>query len=234
MLRAIAICAVLGGILMISWFGDSATPLDAHAAGIRDDFPEPVLDAVAEKQLKSAKAVLAGGCFWCTEAVFKNLTGVSRVTSGYAGGTASTADYRTVSSGSTDHAEVIEVVYDPKVIGYGQILRVFFSIAHDPTQLNRQGADVGRQYRSAVFYTSDEQRVVTEAYIAQLEKAKVFDRPIVTVVEKLDKFYRAEDYHQDFVNNNPNQGYVRAVALPKVEKLKKTFPEMLKDKQNKK
>ncbi len=218
---------------MISWFGDTPTPLDAHAAGIRDDFPEPVLDAVAEKQLKSGRAILAGGCFWCTEAVFKNLTGVSRVTSGYAGGTASTADYRAVSSGGTDHAEVIEVVYDPKVITYGQLLRVFFSIAHDPTQLNRQGADMGRQYRSAVFYVSDEQRVVAETYIAQLDKAGVFDRPIVTSLEKLDKFYRAEDYHQDFVKNNPNQGYVRGVALPKVDKLKKTFPEMLKDKPKK-
>lgn len=218
---------------MISWFSNTDSPLDARAAGIRDDFPEPALDAVAEKQLKSAKAVLAGGCFWCTEAVYKGLNGVSRVVSGYAGGRAASADYRTVSSGSTDHAEVIEITYDPKKISYGQLLRVFFSIAHDPTQLNRQGGDVGRQYRSTVFYTSDEQRVVTEAYIAQLEKAKVFDKPIVTTLERLDKFYRAEDYHQDFVKNNPNQGYVRAVALPKVEKLQKTFPEMLKEKPKK-
>jgi len=219
---------------MISWLNSSGGLLDAQAAGIRDDFPTPNLDASAEKQLNVAKAVCAGGCFWCTEAVYKNLKGVKSVVSGYAGGTPSTADYRTVSSGKTDHAEVIEITYDPKQISYGQLLRVFFSIAHDPTQLNRQGADVGRQYRSTVFYINDEQRAVTEAYIQQLDKAKVFSKPIVTTLEHLDKFYRAEDYHQNYAELNPDQPYIRGVAQPKVDKLQKSFPEMLKDSKKKK
>jgi peptide-methionine (S)-S-oxide reductase len=154
------------------------------------------------------------------EAVYKNLDGVTSVKSGYAGGTADTADYETVSSGTTDHAESVEVVYDPSQISYGQILKVFFSIAHDPTQLNRQGPDTGRQYRSAIFYADDEQKRVAEAYIDQLNKAHVFDRPIVTEVVPLEAFFQAETYHQDYAARNPLNPYIVINAQPKVRKLR--------------
>lgn len=176
----------------------------------------------------SATAVFAGGCFWCTEAVFEQLEGVSAVISGYAGGAADSANYQMVSAGATQHAESIQIVYDPAVISYGKLLQVFFATAHDPTQLNRQGNDIGRHYRSAVFYQTDEEKAFVEAYIQQLTEAKVFKNPIVTTLEPLTQFYIAEDYHQDFRQNNPNQGYVRAVADPKVEKTRKLFKENLK------
>jgi peptide-methionine (S)-S-oxide reductase len=172
--------------------------------------------------------VLGGGCFWCTEAVFEKLEGVIGVVSGYAGGTPDTADYKTVCSGMTDHAEVIRVRFDSSVISYGQILKVFFAVAHDPTHVNRQGNDIGRQYRSAVFYADEEQRRVAESYIKQLTDAKVFTEPIATTLEPLVQFFEAEDYHQDFVQRNPNQPYVAAVAMPKVKKLEKTFKDRLK------
>jgi peptide-methionine (S)-S-oxide reductase len=148
--------------------------------------------------------------------------------SGYAGGTADTADYRTVCSGMTDHAEVIRVRYDSKLISFGQILKVFFAVAHDPTHLNRQGNDIGRQYRSAIFYATDEEKRVAEAYIKQLTEAKVFESPIVTTLEPLEQFFEAEAYHQNFVANNPAQPYVAAVAVPKVKKLEKAFAGKLK------
>src|SRR5437016_4609613 len=154
-----------------------------------EDFPDPSADSELANQTGQSRSVLAGGCFWCVEAVYKNLEGVSSVKSGYAGGSAETADYQTVSSGTTDHAEAVEVVYDPSRITYGQILKVFFSIAHDPTQRDRQGPDVGRQYRSAIFYADGEQKRVAEAYIDQLNKAKVFDAPIVTEVAPLEAFF---------------------------------------------
>ena len=212
---------------MFSWLTNSSCQLDTQAAEKAAAFPAPALDLTSEKQQSTAKIVLAGGCFWCTEAVFERLHGVKDVVSGYAGGSAATADYRKVSAGQTEHAEVIEIRYDPKVISYGQLLRVFFSVAHDPTQLDRQGPDWGRQYRSAIFYANDEQKKVAEAYIAQLDAAKVFDKKIVTTLEKLEKFYSAEAYHQDYVKNNPREGYVVGNALPKVEKLTKSFPEMV-------
>jgi len=164
--------------------------------------------------------VLAGGCFWCVEAVYKDLQGVSSVKSGYAGGSADTADYETVSSGTTNHAESVEVVYDPSKISYGQILKVFFSIAHDPTQLNRQGPDSGRQYRSAIFYGDNEQKRVAEAYIGQLNKGHTFDAPIVTEVVPLEAFYEAETYHQDYAARNPLNPYIAINAQPKVRKLR--------------
>ena len=191
-------------------------------------FPDPVQDLPADPSGGPRAVVLAGGCFWCTEAVFLPLEGVLGVTSGYAGGTASTANYQAVCSGATDHAEVIRVSYDPSRISFGQLLKVFFSVAHDPTQLNRQGADRGRQYRSAIFVADATERAVAEAYIAQLNAARVFDGPIVTTIEPLDAFYEAEAYHQDFVARNPAQPYVAAVATPKVEKLKKAYPDKLK------
>ncbi|MCW5963566.1 MAG: peptide-methionine (S)-S-oxide reductase MsrA [Bryobacterales bacterium] len=217
---------------MFSWL-TTALQTDAQAAETKAPFPAPLLDATAEKQQKTAKAVFAGGCFWCTEAVCERVRGVKNVVSGYAGGSADTADYRKVSAGMTDHAEVIEVTYDPNVISYGKLLQIFFAVAHDPTQLNRQGPDYGKQYRSAIFYANDEQKKVAEAYIAQLNAAGIFSKKIVTTLEKLEKFYPAESYHQDYVRNNPSQGYVVGNALPKVEKLKKAYPELLADPQKK-
>jgi peptide-methionine (S)-S-oxide reductase len=164
--------------------------------------------------------VLGGGCFWCVEAVFKELDGVLEVRPGYAGGTAATADYKTVSSGRTEHAEVVEVFYDAGRIGLGEILKVFFAIAHDPTQVDRQGHDVGRQYRSAIFYTDEMQREVAENYMDQIERAGVFDVPLATDLVPLVEFHVAEDYHHDYAARNPRQPYIRAVAMPKLEALK--------------
>jgi peptide-methionine (S)-S-oxide reductase len=185
-----------------------------------EEFPDPVVDTALAEKTGQSRAVLAGGCFWCVEAVYKNLEGVSSVESGYAGGTAGTADYETVSSGTTDHAESVEVAYDPSRISYGQILKVFFAIAHDPTQLNRQGPDTGRQYRSAIFYMDGEQKRVAQAYIDQLNKAHVFDQPIVTEVVPLEAFYQAETYHQDYAARNPLNPYIVFNAQPKVRKLR--------------
>jgi peptide-methionine (S)-S-oxide reductase len=185
-----------------------------------EEFPDPVVDTALADKAGQSRAILAGGCFWCVEAVYKNLDGVSSVKSGYAGGSADTADYETVSTGTTDHAESVEVVYDPSRISYGQILKVFFAIAHDPTQLNRQGPDTGRQYRSAIFYTDDDQKRVAQAYIDQLNKAHVFDKPIVTEVVPLEAFYQAETYHQDYAARNPLNPYIVFNAQPKVRKLR--------------
>jgi peptide-methionine (S)-S-oxide reductase len=214
---------VLGGILMSSSAMGQLKPGD-----LVPGFPDPAVDIAAAPGSKFQSAVLAGGCFWCTEAVYEHLEGVKEVVAGYAGGTAETADYESVSSGLTDHAESIRIVFDPTKITYGQILKVFFSVAHDPTQLNRQGPDWGRQYRSAIFYADEQQKKVAEAYIAQLNAAKVFDKKIVTQVAPLKKFYPAEGYHQDFVRRNPRQPYVVVNALPKVEKLKKQYPDKVK------
>src|SRR6202022_46464 len=185
-----------------------------------EEFPDPVVDVALADKAGQSRAILAGGCFWCVEAVYKNLDGVGSVKSGYAGGSADTADYETVSSGTTNHAESVEVVYDPSRISYGQILKVFFSIAHDPTQLNRQGPDTGRQYRSAIFYADAEQKRLSEAFGDQLNKAKVFDRPIVTEVFPLEAFFEAETYHQDYAARNPLNPYIVINAQPKVRKLR--------------
>ncbi|MCW5979911.1 MAG: peptide-methionine (S)-S-oxide reductase MsrA [Bryobacteraceae bacterium] len=192
-----------------------------------DGFPNPEIDIKAAGSGKET-AVIAGGCFWCTEAVFEQLQGVEDVISGYAGGTARTAHYEVVSGGGTDHAESIQIVYDPSRISFGQLLKVFFSVAHDPTQKDRQGPDRGRQYRSAIFYKGEEEKRVAEAYIAQLDAAKAFPKPIVTEVVPLNEFFPAEDYHQDFARANPRQGYVMMNALPKVDKVKKKFPDKVK------
>lgn len=175
-------------------------------------------------------AVLAGGCFWCTEAVFEQLTGVDKVISGYAGGDAKGAHYETVGAGKTNHAESIEITYDPAKISYGTLLKVFFGAAHDPTTKDRQGPDWGHQYRSAIFVRDAEQRRVAEAYIKQLNDAHVFSKPIVTEVSQLEKFYPAEDYHQDYVQHHPENPYVSQNALPKLDKLKHQYPELLKKK----
>jgi peptide-methionine (S)-S-oxide reductase len=192
-----------------------------------ENFPDPEID-IARGANAEGVAVLAGGCFWCVEAVYKQLDGVSAVTSGYAGGSADAADYQTVSSGRTDHAEAVEVRFDPTKLSYGQILKVFFSIAHDPTTKDRQGPDIGRQYRSVIFYADDEQRRVAEAYIKQLDAAQVFDRPIVTAVEPLDRFFEAEAYHQDYADRNPLSPYILFNARPKVQKVRTYYKERLK------
>ena len=191
-----------------------------------EQFPDPAIDSAPASG--DAIAVLAGGCFWCVEAVYLQLDGVRSVKSGYAGGTADTADYETVCTGTTDHAEDVEIRYDPSKLTYGKLLKVFFSIAHDPTTRDRQGPDVGRQYRSAIFYASDEQKRIAEAYITQLDAAKLFDRPIVTEVVPLERFYEAEAYHQNYAARNPGQPYIAYTALPKVKKVRQYYADQLK------
>ena len=177
-----------------------------------DEFPDPEVDATASEAAGEQSVVLAGGCFWCIEAVYADVDGILGLTSGYAGGTEATADYDTVCSGMTDHAEAVQVRFDPKRISFGQVLKLFFSVAHDPTTLNRQGADVGRQYRSAIFYSDADQKRVAEAYIEQLDRAKVFSGKIVTELEPLDEFFVGEEYRQGYAAGHPNQPYIAAVG----------------------
>lgn len=212
----VLIVAVVGVFTRVR--GASKTPIPAASADVQ----------VAHAPGKET-AVFAGGCFWGTQSVFERVKGVLDTTAGYAGGTAETATYDQVSSETTGHAESVRVVYDPSQITYGQLLRIFFSVAHDPTQLNRQGPDVGTSYRSAIFYSSEEQRKISQAYIAQLDAAKVFPKPIVTQVVPLKGFYDAESYHQDYALHNPGNPYILVCDRPKVEALKQQFPELFKD-----
>jgi peptide-methionine (S)-S-oxide reductase len=195
----------------------------SHAAEDAVIIPAPVADVQSANGIQTA--VLAGGCFWGVQGVFQHTAGVVDAVSGYAGGSKATADYNMVSTGTTGHAESVEIKYDPKKISYGKILQIFFSVVHDPTQLNRQGPDSGTQYRSAIFVTSDEQKKIAEAYIAQLNAAKVYKKPIVTKVGPLEGFYPAEAYHQDYLTLHPNQPYIAYNDIPKVENLKKIFAE---------
>ena len=188
--------------------------------------PDPVVDAPLAATKGEQTAVLAGGCFWGIEAVFEHVKGVIDVDSGYSGGTASTAHYEIVSGGRTGHAESVRIKYDPSKISYGQLLKVFFSVAHDPTLLNRQGPDTGTQYRSAIFCANEDQKRIAQAYIDQLNQAKVFDRPIVTAVTMGSTFYVAEDYHQDYVVHHPDEAYIVINDLPKVANLRKQFPNL--------
>ena len=188
--------------------------------------PDPAVDAAKTAGKGAATAVFAGGCFWGVEAVFKHVKGVTSAVSGYAGGSAKTAHYEIVGTGLTGHAESVEVTYDPSQISYGQLLRVFFSVAHDPTQLNRQGPDVGTQYRSAIFYADAEQQRIAKAYIDQLSNAKAFGRPIVTQLTPLNAFYRAEDYHQDYLARHPESMYIVINDLPKLDHLRQEFPQI--------
>ncbi len=183
----------------------------------------------AEASQPSEQVVLAGGCFWGMEAVFERLKGVSSAVAGYAGGDAATAHYEIVSTGMTGHAESVEITYDPKVISFERLLDVYFRVAHDPTELNRQGPDDGTQYRSEIFYTSDEQRRIAEASIRHLTEAKAYAHPIVTKIERLRAFYRAEAYHQHFVDRNPDYPYVVYNDLPKLQTLRERFPQLLRD-----
>lgn len=199
-------------------------PASAHAA---DHLPVPDSDLSKPKPGEVRTAVFAGGCFWCTEGAIRQFRGVKEVVSGYAGGTKETADYQTVCTGRTGHAESIKITYDPTSITYAQLLQIFFT-AHDPTTLDQQGNDKGHQYRSAIFYANDEEKKVAEAYIKKLNDAKSFGSPVVTTLEPLTAFYPAEEYHQDYVTNNPNAGYVRACALPHMQKVRKEYKDWLK------
>ncbi|MDB5653380.1 MAG: msrA [Tardiphaga sp.] len=216
-LSRLTLCAAAIGALAIS----SAIIAPSFAAEDAVVLPAPTLDAKPSDSLQTA--VIAGGCFWGVQGVFQHTAGVVSALSGYAGGPKNAANYTAVSTGSTGHAESVEIKYDPKQISYGKILQIYFSVAHDPTELNRQGPDSGTQYRSEIFTTSTEQKQVADAYIAQLNAAKLFKKPIVTKVEALTGFFPAEAYHQDYLTLHPNQPYIAINDLPKVENLKKIF-----------
>jgi peptide-methionine (S)-S-oxide reductase len=188
--------------------------------------PAPAVDAPKTTASTPQTMVVAGGCFWGIQAVFQHVKGVLSATSGYSGGEAKTAQYEIVSTGETGHAESVQITYDPSKITYGELLRIFFSVAHDPTELNRQGPDTGTQYRSAIFYNSDEQKKIADSYIAQLDQAKSFPHPIVTQVVPLKAFYPAEAYHQNYAANHPYQPYIMFNDAPKVEHLRKEFPDL--------
>jgi peptide-methionine (S)-S-oxide reductase len=213
---ALAAALLLGAGLLVSWRAPSAEQAAVITA--------PAIDSPKEAG-PAQTAVLSGGCFWGVQGVFEHVRGVRRVVSGYAGGAKSTAEYGNVSTGSTGHAESVQISFDPAQISYGEILQVFFSVAHDPTQLNRQGPDVGSQYRSEVFYSTPEQKRIAEAYIAQLDQQHAFARPIATRVDSLPGFYPAEEYHQDFLVHNPTYPYIVFNDLPKIENLKRVLPD---------
>jgi peptide-methionine (S)-S-oxide reductase len=217
----------LGLLAMLAAAAIGAAPA-AFAADGAVVIPAPVMDS-PKAAGPPQTAVLAGGCFWGVQGVYQRVRGVRKAVSGYAGGAKETAQYERVSGGSTGHAESVEISFDPKEISFGEILQIFFSVVHDPTQLNRQGPDVGTQYRSAVFALDESQRSIARAYIAQLDKAKAFGRPIVTTVDPLKGFYAAEGYHQDFLVNNPHYPYIVVHDLPKLEALKKVFPARYRD-----
>lgn len=225
--RHLAAALSAAGIMLLIW--GAFDHFAASAAEPPVAVPPPTLDnpkAAGPRQT----AVLAGGCFWGVQAVFQHLNGVQRALSGYAGGDRSTAQYETVSGGRTGHAESVEITFDPGVVSYGEILQVFFSVAHDPTQLNRQGPDSGTQYRSAIFYADDKQKEIATAYIAQLEKAGKFARPIVTRVDPLKGFYAAEDYHQDYLLKHPTDLYIVVNDQPKVRNFQRTLPDLYRTK----
>jgi peptide-methionine (S)-S-oxide reductase len=194
------------------------------------NIPDPAVDAPLATTKGQQTAVIAGGCFWGIQAVFQHVKGVIKATSGYSGGEAKTAEYELVSEGDTGHAESVRITYDPSQISYGQLLKVFFAVAHDPTQLNRQGPDTGTQYRSVIFFADADQERIARAYIDQLNQAKVFDRAIVTQVVPLKAFYEAEAYHQDYAIHHPNNPYIMANDLPKVANLRKQFPDLYQSK----
>jgi peptide-methionine (S)-S-oxide reductase len=213
-----------GVVAALLFAARAAVPTTASAVTL----PDPVVDQPISAPAGQQTIVFAGGCFWGVQAVFQHVKGVVSATSGYAGGTVSSPSYEQVSTGTTGHAESVRVVFDTSQVSLGQLLKVFFSVAHDPTELNRQGPDVGPQYRSAIFYTTPAQEKIVDAYIAQLKAAKVFKEPIVTEVKPLHGFYEAEAYHQDFYNKNPNYPYIVINDRPKVEALKRDLPSLWK------
>src|ERR1700691_3070476 len=215
----LAVCLVLAAFGFSIWM---------HAQ-TRGGVPAPKDDVPLAQNSGKETAIFAGGCFWGTESVFERVKGVVATTAGYAGGSAATATYDQATTETTGHAESVKVVYDSSKITYGKLLQIFFSVVHDPTQLNRQGPDVGTSYRSAIFYTNEEQRKISTEYIAQLDAAKVFKKPIVTEVTPLKGFYDAESYHQDYALHNPDNPYILVCDRPKIEALKQEFPELFKD-----
>lgn len=218
-------------ILLISGMTSSVFALGKSESRGNDSGGEMTPEVKMEFDMSRAEtAVFAGGCFWGVEAVFEMLDGVGNVVSGYSGGPADMAYYRIVGTGNTGHAEAVEIVYDPSRISYETLLEVFFNVAHDPTQFNYQGPDVGTQYRSAVFYQNDDQKMRTEAYIKELEKKKIYKQPIVTQLEKLDEFYPAEDYHQNYLRLNPDQPYIVYWDMPKIRDLEKRYAGLLAEK----
>jgi peptide-methionine (S)-S-oxide reductase len=223
MSRSLPLRGVLGSLLITL-----ALSVGCCAAAKSPVPPATTDDALAATPGKQT-AVFAGGCFWGTQGVFERVKGVVATTAGYAGGSANTATYDQVTTETTGHAESVKVVYDPSKVTYGQLLRIFFSVAHDPTQLNRQGPDVGTSYRSAIFYSNEDQRKISQAYIAQLNAAHVFSGPIVTEVTPLKGFYDAEAYHQDYALHNPDNPYILVCDRPKIQALKGQFPELFQD-----
>ncbi len=221
MVPSLAPALMAAPILAFVWLAPAASKEEAVV------IPPPALDEAGGDGLETA--VFAGGCFWGVEGVFQQVKGVENAVSGYSGGAEDTAQYQTIGSGRTGHAEAVEITYDPKQVTYGQLLQVYFSVAHDPTQLNRQGPDTGTQYRSAIFAADDEQMRIADAYIAQLDEAGVYGEPIVTATDDLTAFYPAEAYHQDFMATNPNHPYIVINDLPKVENLKRLFPALYRE-----
>ncbi|CDX25122.1 Peptide methionine sulfoxide reductase MsrA [Mesorhizobium plurifarium] len=219
---ALAALGLAAAAAAVFWQSPARSAEDAVA------IPPPALDEKAASGTE--KAIFAGGCFWGVQGVFQHVKGVSKAVSGYTGGSAENAVYEVVGTGRTGHAESVEITYDPSKVTYGQLLQVYFSVAHNPTQLNYQGPDQGTQYRSTIFAENDEQKKVAESYIAQLDKAKVFSKPIVTTLETGKTFYPAEDYHQDFLTLNPTYPYIVYNDLPKIENLKSLFPKLYSEK----
>jgi peptide-methionine (S)-S-oxide reductase len=222
---SVVFLALLAGVL---WMGGRTM---AIAAERKEPIPAPTLDEPSKAH--SETAVFAGGCFWGVQTVYQRVKGVTATTAGYSGGTKETANYQDVSSERTQHAESVKVVFDPSKVSYGTLLRIFFSVVHDPTQLNRQGNDVGTSYRSAIFYTTPEQQKVAAAYIAQLDAAHVFPKNIVTQLVPLQAFYDGEDYHQDYAEKNPNNPYIQVCDVPKIAALKEQFPNLFEEYQRK-
>jgi peptide-methionine (S)-S-oxide reductase len=222
--RTLTTAALAAGVAVTLW------ALPGRSAEHATMVPAPAVDTPAASAGDTETVVLAGGCFWGVQAVFQHVKGVTQAVSGYSGGDKKTAEYETVSSGTTGHAESVEVKFDPKQISFGRILQIYFSVAHDPTQLNRQGPDTGTQYRSAIFFTNPEQQRVAQAYVAQLDKASVFKRKVVTQINPLAGFYPAEAYHQDYATLHPGNPYIYYNDLPKVENLKTMFSDVYRDK----
>jgi peptide-methionine (S)-S-oxide reductase len=219
---------VCGALLACALAVFPIVPAAAYAAGGAVSVPAPLLDD-PRRPGKPQTAVLAGGCFWGMQAVFEHLRGVRRVLAGYSGGSAATAHYALVGGGTTGHAESVQITFDPGELSYGDILRVYFSVAHDPTELNRQGPDQGVRYRSEIFYADARQHAIAQAYIAQLQQARIFRQPIVTRLDPLTGFYAAEAYHQDFLVRNTDYDYIVQNDLPKIANLKRLFPQMYRD-----
>jgi peptide-methionine (S)-S-oxide reductase len=225
---ALAVLAVAVA-LAVALYAASAGRGPFPRATASSTIPGPALDEPAGSPDTSETAVLAGGCFWGVQGVYQHVKGVSSAVSGYAGGDASTAHYETVGRGTTGHAESVRITYDPNEVSFGQLLHIFFAVVHDPTELNRQGPDVGEQYRSAIFPQNDIQKNVANAYIAQLTQAKAFNAPIVTRTDRDAGFFPAEDYHQDYLTSNPTAPYITANDMPKLSDLKQVFPELYRD-----